>query len=162
MRNRNKGKDYTLPATIVILAILGLLGSRSPSSFKQSNPAQIQTTAQILDDSGPTADGSTVVQVVNSIPHPMVFKANSQETRLAACPTCKIYRNKSEIPSDIYDRGTKVTIVMKPGKNMVHWYHQGGNIAEIHAEWNLKPGRKYSVCMSMDLSEGRSNWDDSK
>lgn len=160
---RNKGKDYTLPAAIAIVAILALIGSRSPSSFKPVNTTQAQKNdVQVIDDIGPTSDGSTVVQVVNSIPRPMVFKANGKETRIDACSTCKIYKNSGEVPTDIYDRGTKAAIVVAPGKNLVHWYHQGGNISEIYAQWNLKPGRKYSVAMILDLSEGRSNWDTSK
>jgi hypothetical protein len=168
MKTRKKGKDYTLPIALVICLILVALGSRSPGSFKGVNNTQIQTTsAAPVDDIGPTSDGSTTLTIVNSIPYPMTFRISAKgginkKIQLQTCETCKIYSGPSDIPADVYARGIKETIVVSPGKNFVDWSHQGGNISPIQAYWELKPGRKYSICTIMDMTRGRSDWNTAK
>jgi hypothetical protein len=166
---RKKSNDYTMPAALVILLILWALGSRSPSSFKQLGTTQVQasTDRSPVDDIGATEDGSTTLEVVNLIPYPMSFKASAKgvsdkKIRLKPCETCKIYSSPGEIPSDIHARGTRETIVVMPGRNFVGWSHDGGNISPMQAYWELKPGRKYSASVLMDLSQGRLNWDSTK
>jgi hypothetical protein len=169
-KGRNKGKDYTLPAAIAIIILLSVLGSRSPSRVRGFGGFGIQaqtSTAPPVNDMGPTPDGSTTLKIVNSIPHPMAFQIQAKDgidtkIRLKPCPTCKIYSSRAEIPSDVYERGTTETIAVTPGKNFVNWTYQGGDIAPIQAYWEFKPGHRYSVCVIMDLSEGRSNWDSTK
>ena len=168
MRSRKKGKDYTQPTAVIICLILVALGSRSPASFKHVSNTQIQTaSAPPVDDLGPTLDGSTTLTIVNSIPHPMTFRISAKgginkKIQLKPCETCKIYSGPSDIPANIYARGTKETIVVSPGKNFVDWSHQGGNISSIQAYWELKPGRQYSICTIMDMTRGRSDWDTAK
>ncbi len=167
-KGRNKGKDYTMVAIVVAIIFLSVLGSRSPSRVKGFGLTQSQTsTPPPVNDLGLTPDGSTTLKIVNSIPHPMVFQIQAKDGidakfRLKPCDTCKIYSSNSEIPPDVYDRGMTETIVVTPGKNFVNWAYPGGDIAPIQAYWELKPGHKYSVCMVMNLAQGRSNWDSTK
>ena len=163
--NRKKSTDYTRPVTLVILLVLAIAGSRSPNAFKPLPSTQLRddSIAPAFQDDGPSTDGMTTLMVTNSIPHPLVFMIQQnnekKETRLGACQSCKIYTVSSEIPKDICKSGTKQTIAVQPGKNYAHWYHQTDQIGEIKANWNLPAGHKYSICLVMNLSKGRTDWD---
>ena len=162
--SHRKRNDYTAQLVLVILALLGLLGTRSPNGFKPMSPGQIRDTfTPPLQDDGPSTDGITTLTVTNSIPHPLVLRLrqNSQgrEMRLDPCQGCRVYAAAAEIPSNICKSGTTQTIAVTPGQNQVYWHYKSGNIGDINATWNLSTGRKYSVCLVMDLSRGRTDWD---
>jgi hypothetical protein len=168
MKNHRKGRDYTLPVALFLILVLTALGSRSPNSFQGSYSTQVESYGvPPIADIGPTDNGSTVLVVVNSIPHPMNFRilvkgGTERKISLAACATCKIYSSPSEIPPDIYDRGTKTSFTVSPGRNFADWHYPGANISHIQAYWDLKPGRKYSVSAVMDLTSKRSDWNSTK
>lgn len=163
--HRKKSNDYTLHVTVVILIVLGLLGSRSPNAFKSLPSYQMRddSTTPAFQDDGPSVDGTTILTVTNAVPHPLVFavqqKKQKKESTIEPCQNCRIYNTDREIPNDVCKSGTATTIAVQPGENHVHWYYQNANIGEINANWNLPPGRKYSICLVMNLSKGRSNWD---
>ena len=162
--NRRKSNDYTAQILLAILALLGFLGTRSPNGFKPMPPSQIRDTfTPPLQDDGPSTDGITTLMVTNGIPHPLVFKIGQndrgKEIRLDSCQNCKIYTAATEIPPDICKFGTTQTIAVTPGQNQVYWHYNGGNIGDINATWKISPNRKYSVCIVMDLSRGRTDWD---
>ena len=163
MNSRNhKGKGYIgLISLIAIVLTLGYLQSLTRTSFQSLKTSGIE--APILQDDGPTDDGSTSLKITNSIPNLMVFtmtqgKAEAKNTVLKSCPQCKIYAISSDIPKNVCTLGTTETFVVRPGSHDVRWSHPGANISNIAATWTVKPGRKYSVCVVMDLSRGRSDW----
>ena len=163
--NRKKSNDYTLPVTLVILSLLGTLGSQTPNAYTPHSPYQLRDDSRepVLQDDGLSTDGLTTVTISNSIPNPLVFKIqqnkDKEEVTIEPCKNCKIYKTSTEIPTDICNMGTAKTIAVNPGKNNVYWYFQNAQINDTNATWNLLPGHKYSTCLVMDLSKGRSNWD---
>ena len=163
--NRKKFKDYTMPVALVILLVLGILGTRSPNAFKPLPPSQLRddSITPAFEDNGPSTDSTTTLTVINSIPHPLIFKigqgSQKKELRLKPCQNCKIYSVASEIPKDICKSGTVGAIAVYPGKNHANWYYENAPIGEIQANWNLPAGHKYSICLVMDLSKGRTDWD---
>lgn len=163
--NRKKSNDYTLPIIVVILIVLSVLGSRSPNAFKPLPSYQIRddSTSPAFQDDGPSVDGSTTLTVINAVPHPLVFAFQQEKQKkqsiLEPCQNCKIYNTNREIPNDICKSGTVTTIDVQPGMNPVYWYYKNANIGETRANWNLSPGRRYSICLVMNLSKGRTDWD---
>jgi hypothetical protein len=162
---RKKSNDYTMPLSVIGIIVLAAIGSRSPSSFKvgPSHQASESSTIPPFQDDGPTTDGSTTLTISNAIPSPLVFKVlkkgSDRELELNSCQGCKIYKNNSEIPPNVCKLGESKTIAVVPGKSRVHWYYKGAQIGETIADWNLSPGRKYSLCLVMNMSGGRLNWD---
>jgi hypothetical protein len=119
--------------------------------------------APALQDDGPTPDGTTSLTVVNAVPRPFVFaikqERQKQDFELDSCQNCKIYANSSEVPKDVCKLGTTTTIAATPGDNRVYWHYKNASINPISANWKISPGRRYSICIIMDLSKGRANWD---
>lgn len=116
-----------------------------------------------LHDDGPSSDGTTTITVTNAVPRPLVFAIKqpkkNQDFELNSCQNCKIYANSSEVPKNVCEQGTTTTIDANPGENKVYWYYKNARINPINATWKIEPGRKYSICIIMDLSKGRSDWD---
>jgi hypothetical protein len=168
MRNYRKGKDYTRPITIILLLVLAVLGSRSPMLFRGYILTQTESSKELpVQDMGPTEDGSTSLEVANSIPYPMRFRISAKggidkNIKLDACSNCRIYRGSSEIPENIRSFSPKQLITVSPGRNFIIWSYDGGNISAIQAYWELKQGHKYSIGPVMDMTQGRSNWDSVK
>lgn len=119
--------------------------------------------APALQDNGPTPDGTTSLTVVNAVPRPFVFaiqqEKQKQDFELDSCQNCKIYANSSEVPENVCKLGTTTTIAATPGDNKVYWHYKNVSINPISANWKISPGRRYSICIIMDLSKGRTNWD---
>lgn len=148
---------------------LAALPSLVKTSFKplKTEKAQQETdrptvAAPILQDLGPTGDGATKLKLTNSIPHSMVFtmKQENQEKKgliLKPCPDCKIYTGS--IPKDACERGTTETFSVDPGEHRIRGSWENATISDIAATWQLAPGRKYGLCIVMDLTKGRNNWD---
>ena len=162
--NRKKSNDYTMPVLLVILLVLGIAGSRSSNSFNPVPPTQLRndSSSPPFQDDGPSRDGLTTLTVTNAIPHPLVFEVRNRskrEVKLESCQSCKIYAVSSEIPANICKSGTTQTIAVHPGKNNVRWHYQNANIGTVEANWELLSGRKYSICLVMDLTETRNSWD---
>ena len=162
--NRKKSNDYTTPVLVIILIVLGIAGSRSSNSFQLIPPSQIRddSLSPAFQDDGPSTDGITTLTVTNAIPHPLSFRVRNRSTRkirLNPCQGCKIYAVSNEIPENICKSGPTQTIAVHPGKNNVRWDYQNANIGSVDAEWNLLPGRKYSICLVLDLSKTRRDWD---
>lgn len=179
---RPKGNDYTALITgLFILIFIAVLPSLSKHSFKplktetkkQDDRAVISSEtkqesdrptvkAPVLQDLGPTDDGSTKLKLTNSIPYPMVFtmRQDKQEKKgivLNPCPDCKIYNGS--VPENICDRGTTEIFNIQPGEHHIRGSWENAQIADIAAIWKLESGRKYGLCILMDLAEGRNDWD---
>lgn len=116
-----------------------------------------------LQDNGPTPDGTTSLTVINAVPRPFVFaiqqEKQKQNFEMDSCQNCKIYANSSEVPENVCKLGTTTTIAAAPGDNRVYWYYKNASINPISANWKISPGRRYSICIIVDLSKGRANWD---
>lgn len=117
--------------------------------------------APVLQDMGETDDGSTKIQLTNSIPHEMTFtmqqdKAEKKGAILKPCPDCEIYAGN--VPRDVCDRGTKDLFTVEPGAHSIRGTWAKANISDIAGTWHLKPGRKYSLCIHLDLTDGHSDW----
>jgi hypothetical protein len=120
--------------------------------------------APILSDLGPTGDSSTKIELTNSIPSEMVFTMQQrgqeiQGSELAPCPRCKVYHAKSEVPEDVCDRGTTETFIVAPGEHYVRGSWKRAYLSDMAGTWKLQPGRKYGVCILLDLSRGKKDWD---
>ena len=119
--------------------------------------------APALQDNGPTPDGTTSLTVVNAVPRPFVFAIQQgkqkQNFKLDSCQNCKIYATSSEVPENVCKLGTTTTIAATPGDNRVYWYYKNISTKSVSANWKISPGRRYSICIIMDLSKGRTNWD---
>ena len=177
-----KGNDYTALITGILgIIVLSVLPSLSRHSFtllktepkKQDDRAvassetkqesdRTTVKAPILQDLGPTDDGSTKLKLTNSIPHPMVFtmKQDNQEKKgivLKPCPDCKIYNGS--VPENICASGTTETFDIQPGEHRIRGSWENAQIADIAATWKIQSGRKYGLCILMDLSEGEKDWD---
>jgi hypothetical protein len=179
---RRKGNNYTvlisgLGAMIALAALPSLvktsfkplkteksqeisLGRNSSQSKQKSDRPTVD--APILQNMGPTGDGSTKIELTNSIPHTMVFtmKQEKQEKKgiiLKPCPECKIYTGS--VPENACDRGTTETFSVEPGEHLIRGSWENADIADIAATWKLAQGRKYGLCIVMDLAEGRNDWD---
>lgn len=117
----------------------------------------------ILQDNGPSADGQTTIKVTNAVPSPFVFaikqEKQKQEFELASCQDCKLYANSTEVPENVCKLGTTTTIAATPGQNQVRWYYKTVSINAVNATWKISPGRQYSICIIVDLSKGRTDWD---
>lgn len=132
-----------------------------PPAYQYQMPDN--STAPALQDNGPTPDGTTLLSVVNAVPRPFVFAIQQgkqkQNFELDSCQKCKIYATSSEVPENVCKLGTTTTIAATPGNNRVNWYYKNDKITPVLANWKISPGRRYSICIIMDLSKRRVNWD---
>lgn len=136
------------------------------ATLTTSNPKQRKerhtVEAPVLQDMGETDDGSTKIQLTSSIPHEMTFtmqqdNAEKKGAILKPCPDCEIYTGN--VPEDACDRGTQDLFSVAPGEHRIRGSWTNANISDIAATWKLKPGRKYSLCLVLDTTRGKSDWD---
>ena len=143
--------------------LLVFLINISTNSFRPSYQIRDNSPVTILQDNGPSSDGTTTIELTNAVPSPFVFaiqqEKQKQELELASCKDCKLYANSTEVPENVCKLGTTTTIAATPGENRVHWYYKIASINPVNATWKISPGRKYSICIIVDLSKGRTDWD---
>ena len=95
-------------------------------SFRGNISTQTESSKELpVQDMGPTKDGSTFLEVANSIPYPMRFRISAkggidQQIKLNACADCRIYKEPSEIPENIRSFSPKQSITISPGRNFVN------------------------------------------
>jgi hypothetical protein len=114
-----------------------------------------------FQDLGPTDDGSTKIKFTNSVPSAMVLtlkQKKNQIVKLDSCPQCRSYNHVDEIPENICDFGSTQTITVLPGKHQIRAVWRNDMEAPIEATWNLKPGKRYGVCLVHDLSGRSVDW----